>query len=226
MPITRASFTASPSPGCRTRCVSPTFSHRPGWSCGMTTSRTRSSGRSSAPVPSRTAASTSATRPEKSTTPLPPSPSARRSSTRRTWAPFTPASAARIAAATVVVSTMPSASVAAGARAPPIVLHHLGVDVGQEHEVQDGVPPDLAAGGERLLHVGDLAADQHQVLPVVDRARLQHVDRGALGHRVGRLHARRRCSRARRERAPARPVEARAFGVRGPMAVRRSGTRP
>jgi hypothetical protein len=63
------------------------------------------------------------------------------------------------------------------------------VHLGQEDVIQDGRTARLSAARERLLHVGHLAADQHQILAVVDRARHHDVDRGALGHGVGRLHA-------------------------------------
>ena len=43
--------------------------------------------------------------------------------------------------------------------------------------------------GEGLLHVRDLAADEHKVLAVVDGAGGDDVEGGTLGHGVGRLDA-------------------------------------
>jgi hypothetical protein len=44
-------------------------------------------------------------------------------------------------------------------------------------------------GGKRFLHVRHGAADQHQVATGLHRTGADHVDRGALHHRVGRLDA-------------------------------------
>src|SRR5487761_2267476 len=62
--------------------------------------------------------------------------------------------------------------------------HEVRVGVGKEDDIEDRGSADLAARSKRLLHVAHLAADEDEVLPRVDRAGPDHVDRGALGQRV------------------------------------------
>ena len=98
---------------------------------------------------------------------------------------------------------MPSASPAPARRAPRSAATTWGGRWAGTRCPRGTARRRLAPGRERLLDVRDRARDQHQVLARVDRPGAEHVDRGALDHRVARSRCRRRSSRARSARARA-----------------------
>ena len=63
-------------------------------------------------------------------------------------------------------------------------VHARQVDV-----VEHGARPGRQPGGQRFLHVGHLAGDQHQVLAVMHRARDEPGDGRLLCHRIPGLDA-------------------------------------
>ena len=68
-------------------------------------------------------------------------------------------------------------------------LHYLRVNVWEVDEVHCRLAADMSAGSEGFFHRCYLAPDHHQVLPWLDRAGDDHLDRGAFDHGVGSLDA-------------------------------------
>jgi hypothetical protein len=65
----------------------------------------------------------------------------------------------------------------------------LRVHVGEQQAIEDAVPAEPQALGQRLFHRRRGAADDRQVPATADRAALDERDRRFLQHRVGRVHA-------------------------------------
>ncbi len=153
------------------------------------------------PVAASTAASISASGPDSVKNALPPMPRPSCISTMRTAAALTAASAARIDAATVVVSTAASDSMPAAGIAPRTAGPSSGCACGRNSAIDDAIAADLQAGAERLVDGGDLAGDQHQELARAHRPAVGERDRRALDHGVGdRIAARDRRELDQRQR--------------------------
>ena len=91
-------------------------------------------------------------------------------SRRATEAPLTPASAASMMEATEIVSMMPSASTSPCSASPRNGLDDIGMDVGQQDQVEDRVARDRGAGRNGLLDIGYVTCHQHQVVARLHRA--------------------------------------------------------
>jgi hypothetical protein len=90
---------------------------------------------------------------------------------------------AALAAASAAASVAARVNPARGQRP------HRRVGVGQEPLVDQRGGGRGQAGGERLLDLGDLATDEHDVFAGRDRVVLQDDHRRLLGHGVGDDHA-------------------------------------
>ena len=101
---------------------------------------------------------------------FPPRPSARCTSSRSTVAPFTAASAASRVAATVAGLDHAQGLAERSDPGAPHRLGDAGMDIGEEHAIDQRDGTRLDPGGDGFLDVADITGDHHQVAPGVDRA--------------------------------------------------------